>query len=234
MLGLSRLFGVDPRDLKTTAQTYRFWAGLNVWVVPEVLGYAQFQGAEALRLSFVEGSSGQFEAGDAYALGTQVARVHQHAVASFGGLVGQQPRPLLDFYPHALRMVREVATHYQRENWAPHWERVEALFAAAPTPAQAVPVLLDWNETQFVWRGGQPFALVDVEASAFAPAELDLTFWEILLDDAQGFQAGYQSVRPFPDLNGHRGVCRLILLALESEGSPPLLEWLDAPNNFGS
>lgn len=232
MLALSRLFGVDPRNLETTAHTYRFWAELDVWAVPSVLGTIQFQETQALRLSFIDGDSGSFEDIDAHALGASVARVHGCRASHFGGLVGQQAQPITDFYPQALRVVQDVATRYAPENWAAHWGRVEAMFRAAPPPTDAVPMLLDWNETQFVWRGGHPFALVDVEASVFAPPELDLTFWEVLLNDTRAFRAGYESVRPFPDLGPHRAVCRLILLALESEGSPPLLEWLEAPATF--
>lgn len=78
-------------------------------------------------------------------------------------------------------------------------------------------------------------ALVDVEASAYGPLELDLAFWETLLSasQAQKFRQGYESVRPFPNLTAHRAACRLILLALESEGSPPLHKWLELPTMFG-
>lgn len=42
MLGLHRLFGVDPRNLHTTAQTYDFWRGLGVWEGPKVMGFTKF------------------------------------------------------------------------------------------------------------------------------------------------------------------------------------------------
>ena len=61
MLGLNRLFGVDPRDLQATTDTYRFWRDLGVWRVPEALGVTEFQGAQALRLEFIAGDSQQFD-----------------------------------------------------------------------------------------------------------------------------------------------------------------------------
>ncbi len=120
--------------------------------------------------------------------------------------------------------------------WQPHWAEVERIFNAAPAPTHAVPTLLDWNESQFVWRGGFPYALVDVEASAYAPPELDLTFWEVLLDASQAssFRAGYSEISLFPNIAPARAACRLILLALESEGSPPLPGWLARPAHFSS
>ena len=95
-------------------------------------------------------------------------------------------------------------------------------------------MLLDWAGEQFVWRGGQPYALVDVEASVYAPPELDLCLWELLLSPsgAAEFQAGYSDLLPFPDLTAHRAPCRLILRALEVEGAPPLREWLALPALF--
>lgn len=234
MLGLNRLFGVDPRDLNATADTYRFWHALNVWRVPEVLGLTEFQGAPALRVEFIEGYSRPFDGLDATGLGRRVARVHRHSSDVFGDVLGRKQEALGDFYPRALDVIKEVVPKYQAKNWEPYWPQVEEAFARTPAPTQAVPMLLDWNGTQFIWQDGQPFALVDVEASAFAPPELDLVFWEVLLTptQAQQFAHGFGEVHPMPDLTAHRAACRLILLALESEGSPPLLDWLAHPAHF--
>lgn len=235
MLGLSRLFGVDPRDLQATADTYRFWRDLHVWKVPEPLGLTDFQGAQALRLEFVSGEpSRHFNDVDVRELGRQVARIHAHQAAHFGDVLGRHQTPLGDFYARALEVVTEVAPKYQHANWQRHWDEVDAAFKAAPPPSAAVPMLLDWNGSQFVWRDGYPFALVDVEASALAPIELDLCFWEVLLERrrVRQFLSGYTKVRPLPDLKPHRKACRLILLALESEGSPPLMKWVRLSPHF--
>lgn len=237
MLGLNRLFGVDPRDLDATADAYRFWRALGAWAVPETLGRVAFQGAPALGVAFVPGDPARnLHGADAAELGRRVARVHAHTSATFGDVTGRAGRRLDSFYPEARRVVREVAAHFGPSTWADHWPEVEAAFAAAPTPTHAVPMLLDWNGTQFVWRDGQPWALVDVESSALAPPELDLCLWELLLTPpgAAQFRAGYTERRPFPDLGPHRAACRLLLRALEVEGSPPLPGWLGLPAPFDS
>lgn len=235
MLGLSKLFCVDPRNLQTTAATYRFWHDLDVWAVPQPLGLVDFQGGEALSVEFIEGETiADINGADARELGRRVARLHGHSRPVYGNVLGQQVLPLGGFYAHALAVCREVIPKF-RQNWDAHWDAAEAIFAAAPSPTHAAPMLLDWNGTQFIWRGGQPFALVDIEASALAPVELDLCFWEVLLLPQHGreFRAGYTEIRPFPPLAAHRSACRLILLALESEGSPPLAQWLALPAHFG-
>lgn len=237
MLGLSKLFGVDPRDLHATADAYRFWRELGVWAVPEVLGITDFRGGTALQVAFVSGEAHRdLREADAAELGRRVAAVHSHAAGHFGPVTGGAGWPLADFSPRALRVVRELAGHFEPDTWAAHWPEVEAAFAAAPTPTRAVPMLLDWNGSQFVWRDGEPFALVDVEASAFAPPELDLCLWEVLLDaaGARDFRAAYSETRPFPALGPHRAAYRLILRALEVEGSPPLRDWLALPPLFDS
>nr|WP_157461355.1 hypothetical protein [Deinococcus arboris] len=236
MLGLGRLFGVDPRDLKATAGTYAFWRRLNVWAVPAVAGLTDFQGGPTLRVEFIEGDTGDFAQADARELGRRVAAVHTHPQLHFGDVTGTHRFPLAEFYPRALAMIQAVAPRYRFQDWAAHEATVTAILRAAPAPSAAVPMLLDWNGSQFVWREGQPFALVDVEASALAPPELDLCFWEVLLDgaQAQAFEAGYREMQPFPDLSAHRAACRLILLTLEVEGAPPLGEWLALPTHFTS
>lgn len=236
MLGLSRLFGVDPRDLRATAGAYRFWQELNVWAVPAVREIREFLGSPALAVEFVPGEAARdLQEVDAAELGRRVAAVHAWTSEGYGPVTGASPRPLPGFYAHALEVVREVAGHFDASEWQGHWPQVAAAFQSAPAPTHAVPTLLDWCGAQFVWRGGQPFALVDVEASAFAPPELDLSLWEVLLtrQGARAFRAGYGERLPFPDLRPHRTACRLILRALEVEGSPPLEEWLALPHHFG-
>lgn len=234
MLSLSKLFGVDPRDLHATAEAYRFWGRLGVWAVPQPLGMTEFRGAPALRMEFIAGEAGSFTKADARELGRKVAQLHAHSADFFGDVTGQNRQPIAEFYPRALQVLREVAPRYQPANWQAHWAEVERLFAAAPAPQAAVPMLLDWNESQFVWRGGFPYALVDVEAGVFAPPELDLCFWEVLLPASQApdFAAGYRDIRPIPDLSPVRAACRLILLGFESEGSPPLQSWLSQSTHF--
>nr|WP_255638930.1 hypothetical protein [Deinococcus betulae] len=282
MLGLGRLFGVDPRDLKATAEAYTFWRHLDVWAVPAVADLTDFQGRPTLRVEFMAGDisseklrnvlrnfsdrrekeririsgkwrnirrppgccgngrnpydTGDLAQADARELGRRVAAVHAHPQLHFGDVTGTHRFPLAEFYPRALAMIQAVAPRYRFQDWAAHEATVTAIFQAAPVPSAAVPMLLDWNGSQFVWREGQPFALVDVEASALAPPELDLCFWEVLLDgaQAQAFEAGYREMQPFPDLSAHRAACRLILLTLEVEGAPPLGEWLALPTHFTS
>lgn len=84
------------------------------------------------------------------------------------------------------------------------------------------------------WQGGEPFALVDVEASVFASPELDLCLWEILLTRKQfrQFKEGFCSVAPLPDLRPYCVACRSILLALEVESSCEWRKWQGLSRNF--
>ncbi|WP_295820624.1 hypothetical protein [uncultured Deinococcus sp.] len=235
MLGLNRLFGADPRDLQATADTYRFWRCLNIWHVPEPLGTTEFQGMPALRMEFIPGEpSRDINDADARDLGRRVARIHSHSTDQFGDVLGKASAPLMDFYVRAWDVVREVVPLFQAPNWRAHWATAQAAFASAPCPSGAAPMLLDWNGTQFVWHGGQPYALVDVEASVLAPVELDLCLWELLLKRPRirQFMSGYTEIRPLPNLTPHRTACRLLLLALEVEGSPAPFKWLRLSPHF--
>ncbi|WP_235183227.1 hypothetical protein [Deinococcus phoenicis] len=146
MLGLSRLFGVDPRDLPATAAAYGFWRGLGVWSVPEVLGTVDFRDAPALRVAFVPGEARhELQQADAAELGRRVAAVHAHAVDGFGPVTGNPLRPLTDFYPHALKVVREVAAHFGPDAWADHWPEVER--PSLPPPPPPAPSRCCWTGT---------------------------------------------------------------------------------------
>jgi len=162
-----------------------------------------------------------------------VARAHARTRDTFGPLRAGQGWPLAAFYPRALAVLDDLTARFDAALWAGVWPQLRPLLEQAPAPSQAVPLLLDWSGGQFVWRDGQPFALVDVEASVFGPPELDLCSWEgaLSLAGAAAFQAGYQTQRPFPDLAPHRAACRLILRALEMNG-PPIRTSLDLPALF--
>ena len=233
MAGLHGLFGVDPRELETVVAAYGFWRSLDIWRVPETLGITQVLGEPALKVEFIRGDAGgELPDADASALGKRVAAAHSFALDYFGPLTDTGTRGWLvdDFYPRALNVLDDLTTRFPIEGWS----EFRSLLSNAPAPRWTVPMLLDWAGEQFVWRGGQPCALVDVEASVYAPPELDLCLWELLLSPsgATEFQAGYSELLPFPDLSAHRAACRLILQALEVEGAPPLREWLALPAHF--
>lgn len=233
MSGLRGLFGVDPRDLHGVAAAFTFWRGLDVWTVPRTYGLAEVLGGPALKVQDLgDGAGGELQDADPAELGRRVAAVHGFALDYFGPVTDTGARGTLigDFYPRVLDVLDELTTRFPLAGWAEH--RLQLL--EAPAPRWAVPMLLDWAGEQFVWRGGQPYALVDVEASVYAPPELDLCLWELLLgpEQCRAFQAAYAAVRPFPDLGAHRAACRLLLRALEVEGAPPLADWLARPAHF--
>jgi hypothetical protein len=233
MAGLDRLFGVDPRNLDDVAAAYTFWRGLGVWTVPEALGMTEVLGGPALKVEYICGEAGrELQDADASALGQKVAAAHEFALDYFGPVTETGARGWLvgDFYPRVLGVLDRLTTRFPLAGW----EEFRSHLSDAPAPRFAVPMLLDWAGEQFVWREGQPYALVDVEASVYAPPELDLCLWELLLSPAGAaeFQAAYARELPFPDLTHHRTACRLLLRALEVEGSPPLADWLALPALF--
>ncbi len=233
MAGLHGLFGVDPRELDDMAESFRFWHRLEIWTVPETLGLTQILGQPALKVECIEGEPGhELADADAHELGRRVSAAHGSALDYFGPLTDTGTRGWLvdEFYPRALTELDDLSTRFPLQDWAEY----RTLLTQAPAPRWTVPMLLDWAGEQFVWREGQPYALVDVEASVYAPPELDLCLWELLLfpAGAAAFQAGYSELLPFPDLTLHRSACRLILRALEVEGAPPLADWLALPAPF--
>ena len=237
MAGLVGLCAVDPRDLDSVASAYAFWHELNAWEVPRTLGFAQVQGAPALLVEWAEGDPAQaLTRADGAELGQRVARAHARTLDRFGPLTGLGTRgwPVSEFYTRALSVLDALTTRHDVHHWAASWPEARKLLVSAPVPITAVPMLLDWSGDQFVWRDGRPAVLVDVEASAYAPPELDLCLWEVLLTAHQcaAFKAAYSAQLTFPDLTPHRDASRLILRVLEVEGRPALTDWLSLPTHF--
>ncbi|MGI8747076.1 MAG: hypothetical protein ACR2J4_01810, partial [Deinococcus sp.] len=185
MSGLGGLFGVDPRDLGSVTEAYALWRELDAWAVPQTLGVRAVLGAPALGVEWVDGEGSRPLAdADAGELGRRVAHVHARTRDTFGPLSGGQGWPLAAFYPRALAVLGDLTARFDAALWVGVWPQLRPMLEQAPAPSQAVPLLLDWSGGQFVWRDGQPFALVDVEASVFGPPELDLCSWEGALSPA--------------------------------------------------
>ena len=199
MDGLHDLFGIGGGHLETVAVAYGFWRGLDIWKVPKTMDLTQVLGEPALKVEFIGGEAGgELADADACVLGRRVAAAHSFALNYFGPLIDTGACEWLvdEFYPPALNVLDDLTTRFPVQDWGDF----RTLLSQAPIPRWTVPTLLDWAGEQFVWWGGQPYALVDVEASVYAPPELDLCLWELQLSPtgAAEFQAGYSELLFFP------------------------------------
>ena len=85
------------------------------------------------------------------------------------------------------------------------------LVSNMPLPNHASLIMLDMDSRQFLSDGKRVHAIIDTEAYALGPREMDLIAIECCLDEgATSFVRGYSSVLPFPDLRYVREVYRFL------------------------
>jgi hypothetical protein len=100
---------------------------------------------------------------------------------------------------------------------------------AIPPPDYTSYVLVDMDPTQFLSNGKVITGLVDTEAYAVAPRELDFIALEYVLDEksAAEFQKGYEKILDLPDLTKCRLPFRYLYRLLSVQGNVNIEEWLE-------
>jgi len=111
---------------------------------------------------------------------------------------------------------------------------MQLLLKRIPTPTESNFILVDMDPTQFLSNGTEITGLVDTEAYAVAPRELDFIALEYVLDkkSAEDFIRGYISVQDIPDLTYVRKPYRYLYRLLSVQGSVGIEEWLNHPTYF--
>ncbi|HZR43443.1 MAG TPA: hypothetical protein VFB12_25235 [Ktedonobacteraceae bacterium] len=94
--------------------------------------------------------------------------------------------------------------------------------------------MIDMDPTQFLTDGGRLTALVDTEAYAVGPCELDFIALEYVLDQrgAAALTKGYNTIRPLPDLSRVRSVYRYFCRLIGIQKKTDLETWMAQPVLF--
>ena len=103
-----------------------------------------------------------------------------------------------------------------------------------PVPEAGALVMVDMDPTQFITEGQRLTVLVDTEASAVGPCELDFSALEYVLTQrgAVALAKGYNAIRPLPDVSSVRPVYRYLYRRLEVQGKVELESWMAHPVLF--
>jgi aminoglycoside phosphotransferase (APT) family kinase protein len=232
--GLKALFGVDPRDLIHFEAGLKLLRGIPDIPVPRVLGRKQLQGREYLAVERMKGSMLSSFVGQPDGLlrqfGVWLAKVHSLAFDGFGNLAGTQAEAKERFHP---RLAETMRIMVEREH--AHDPAMNEYLAAVleelrhlPAPESFCPVMIDMGPTQFLAENGKITALVDAEAYAAAPRELDFIGLEYELDEraARPFIEGYSSVFDMPDLSRCRRAYRFFYRLMGVAGSVDIRRWM--------
>ncbi|HEY9075433.1 MAG TPA: aminoglycoside phosphotransferase family protein [Anaerolineaceae bacterium] len=232
--GLEYLFGVDPRPVHRMGRLNALLRQLGAFPVPAVLSQGYLGTREAVVVEHLPGEPlpelNQLPSALLENFGVSLARLHSCCLDWFGTVTDEIRRPLEEFHPRLAGSLELLTNRWYADRPEICAILPEMLDQAKrlPAPRYSCPVLIDQDASQYLWDGAHITGLVDTEAFAAAPPELDLVGMEYLLNrrSAAALARGYRSVMPLPRLDGVRRLYRFLYLLLDVQGETALQEWM--------
>lgn len=232
--GCYDLFGIDPRYMRHFAANAAMLRSIADIPAPRVLAHEVIEGKEYLVVEKMNGEMCRSFVGQPdsllHQLGVWLARVHSQRYDGFGNLADTRREPKRSFHARLSQTIRKlVERDYANDRKIK--EQLDAILAelaALPAPDHFCPIYIDLDPSQFLMQNGKLSAVVDVEAYAIGPRELDFVGLEYVLDEAAAvsFLKGYSTILDPPDITIYRKAYRYFYRLMGVQGSVDLDRWL--------
>lgn len=240
--GCRHLFGIDPQAIFDLELVNALLHRLSSIAVPRVLRKGRLDGRPYVMVEAMPGGrvDDLRDLPDAalYELGRALAGIHRPRFPYAGHPSGSLRYPIAAFHGRLAETLRLLVErfHGQDAEMRAALEDRCAAATALPAPPYGSLIMVDLDPTQFLGDGRRLTALVDTEAYAIGPRELDFIALEYVLDarSAQAVRASYTTLLPLPDLRQVRPVYRYLYRLLEIQGDVDLCEWMRWPTYFDS
>jgi aminoglycoside phosphotransferase (APT) family kinase protein len=238
--GCRHLFGIDPQAIFDLEIVNALLHRLSPIAVPLVLRKGRLDGRPYVVVEAMPGRrvDDLRDLPDAalYELGRALAAIHGPRFPYAGHPSGSLRYPIAAFHARLTETLRLLVEQFCGQH-AELSAALEGLCTTAeelPPPPHGSLIMVDLDPTQFLGDGRRLTALVDTEAYAIGPRELDFIALEYVVDQrsAQSVMAGYSPLLPLPDLRQVRPVYRYLYRLLEVQGDIELGEWLQWPAYF--
>jgi hypothetical protein len=238
--GCRHLFGIDPQVIFDLEIVNALLHRLSPIAVPRVLRKGRLDGRPYVVVEAMPGSRVEdlrdLPLAALYELGRALAAIHERRFPYAGHPSGSLRYPIAAFNARLAETLRLLVERFRGQNGELSAALDEYCTAAEalPPPAYGSLIMVDLDPTQFLGDGWRLTALVDTEAYAIGPRELDFVALEYVLDQrsARAVMAGYTSLMPMPDLRQVRPVYRYLYRLLEVQGDVELCEWMEWPACF--
>ncbi len=238
--GCQSLFGINPRHIFDLARLNAVLARLSPIPVPQVLRKGVLAGRAWVVVEHMPGvmltdfSSLPEDAMES--LGQTLARIHSSRMGYYGQPTGRVQHDLATFPTRLVETMRMLVEQFYLGD-AQITEWLEPLCKTAlmlPAPEAGALIMVDMDPTQFLTDGRRLTALVDTEAYAVGPRELDFIALEYLLtqQEVEALARGYNAIQPLPELSAVRPVYRYLYRLLEAQGRMELAAWMAYPARF--
>ncbi|MFC0190051.1 aminoglycoside phosphotransferase family protein [Fictibacillus aquaticus] len=232
--GCSVLFGIDPRNVHQLESVNNVLSEVSSIPVPRVLKKGkldrEFVVVEKLEGKTVDSFIDQ-PASLLQSLGEGLARIHTLKRNYAGHPEREQLAvDLADFREHLANGMEKIVSRYYEDQVEikKMLPEMQKLMRGLPVPESSTFVMIDLDPTQFISDGKVLTGLVDTEAYAIAPRELDFIGLEYILDkpSAAEFRKGYERVLPIPDLSRYRTPYRYLCRLLSIQGKVKIEKWM--------
>nr|WP_239534519.1 hypothetical protein [Priestia taiwanensis] len=238
--GNNLLFGIDPRNVYKLESIHNMLRSTSVIPVPRVLHKGFINNKEVVVVEKLAGETicdfKELSCEALYSFGEGLAHIHRKTFSYIGDVQGDFQQPLDTFHEHMCTVMRKLVAHFYRDDReiASYLPELERIAKGLLSPVASNLILVDMDPTQFLLMGNQISGLVDTEAYAIAPRELDFVALEYLLDErsARAFQEGYSSILELPNLSQVRAVYRYLYRLLRVQGRVPIQQWMNHPTYF--
>ena len=238
--GCYSLFGIDPKQIFDLEPINAALAHLCPIPIPQVLRKGLMDGRSYVVVEYMPGSPlnnfTSLPERTLEELGQALARIHTRPFSYYGHPTGRVRYALATFHTRLIETMRMLVNQFYQHDATIK----EALPSICKMVSQLPPfekgalILVDIDPTQFLTDGRHITALVDTEAYAIGPRELDFIGLEYILDQqgATALARGYSTILPLPDLSRVRPVYRYLYRLLEVQGSTELEAWMAQPLLF--
>jgi hypothetical protein len=238
--GLGRLFDIDSTDMDRLHVINEFVNANSGFRSPRVLRTGMIEGRAYTVTELMPGrhvdSFDNLPLAAARAFGRALALSHQRTIPHCGSPAARVSYPAAEFHGRAAETIEWLCHEYRAGDKRALAAAAESAckLRAIPSPPVASLILTDIGGSQYLWSDDGPTAVVDTEAYAFAPRELELI---VLESDnggsfAEAFRLGYETICPIPDLSAVREPYRCLIALLEVNGVVALDDAVRAPVHF--
>lgn len=238
--GCAHLFGLDPRNIFDLEPINALLAHVCPIPIPQVLRKEIVDERPYVIVEYMPGfpldKFSSLPEAALEELGRALARIHTHRFDYFGPASGRVCSPLAAFQTRLVETMSMLVERFYRDDaqirvaLPSFCEEVLHL----PSVEDGALIMVDMDPTQFLTDGDHLTALVDTEAYAIGPCELDFIALEYVLAprEAAALARGYSAILPVPDLSVVRPVYRYLYRLIEIQGRESLETWMNWPTLF--
>lgn len=237
---LHKLFGINPLCAAEITPIHTLLQAISPIAVPQVLKVGHAADREWLVVELMQGypiaDFGQLSDRGLVDFGRSLGHIHSRSFDWVGNPSGSVHLAPSTFPERLVTLFRTSLDCYPDDPGLSEW--MDPMCAAAvqlPPPEANVLIMPDIAPYQFLQHNGQLVALIDIDAYAIGPRELDFICLEYWLDQrsANLFAQGYREILPLPQLERvrpvYRYLCRLLTIRSDLDY---LQRWMSWPERF--